>query len=328
MLKTIFCINFNAIVMAVILIFVHLKSGIAATPSSQFYLEFMHQQVHYSVTGEKIGSTTYLYNKGAGKKISVTTLDWKPYIGKSMCRQGWVQQLTIALLVSRGYEVKSTFLPWARSVAVVETGKADILYPEYFIEPAAASDSVKGALRLDHLALSRKIPGGPIAFIKRKGEPDNYKGEFKNLKNEKIGVVRGYQNTPEFDALMDSGFFDISHAVDDFMNVKKLYNRRINLIIGDPAVIFYSIRNSTSDVEQKQMLRSIEVVNPVIQYNYLYYAVSKKRPGWQTILDDLNRAIQDFEKTGLMFEIIRQTTDACGIHMDPVFLPDSIQDQP
>ena len=43
---------------------------------------------------------------------------------------------------------------------MAESGKADILYPEYFIENSAPSDVFKGTKRLEHLALSNKLPGG------------------------------------------------------------------------------------------------------------------------------------------------------------------------
>jgi len=98
-------------------------------------------------------------------------------------------------------------LPWARAIRMAESGLVDMLYPEYFIESTAPSDMYKGTNRVEHLVLSRKLPGGPIVFMKRKGETDQYRGNLLNLRNEKIGVVRGYQNTPEFDALMDMGFF-------------------------------------------------------------------------------------------------------------------------
>jgi polar amino acid transport system substrate-binding protein len=245
-----------------------------------------------------------------------------PYIGEKLCNQGWVQQLTIALLVSQGYEIIAKFLPWARTISDAETGQADILYPEYYIEKNAPSDVIQGTKRLDHLTMSKEIPGGPIVFMKRINDPDKFKGNLFNLKGEKIGVVRGYQNTPEFDALMDSGFFNISEAVDDLMNVKKLYNQRINLIIGDAAVIYYSLL--TSDIPQPKkslMIQGIEVVKPMIQYNHLYYAVSKKRPGWQKTLKDLNHAISVFESNGLMLEIIQSTIEECSIKLNDIYFP-------
>ena len=99
-----------------------------------------------------------------------------------------------------------------------------------------------GTKRLDHLALSRNFPGWPIAFLKRKGEEDGFKGNLINLKNEKIGVVR-----------------------------------------------------------------------PVIKYNYLYFAISRKIPSWEKTLKDLNAALEEFETSGLLFHIIQSVNAACAV---------------
>ena len=294
----------------------------ASGSTNRILVEFHLNGRPYLITGEKTAPQTYVFNKGAPKKISVTTLNWAPYIGETICRQGWVQQLTIALLASQGYEITSMFLPWARTIMMAETGAADILYPEYFIESTAPSDVYRDTNRVDHLALSRKFPGGPIAFMKRKGYEDRFKGNFFNLKNEKIGVIRGYQNTPEFDAFMDIEFFDISLAIDDLMNAKKLINKRINLIIGDPAVVRFSILSSDLSQNKKfKMVQNIEVVQPVIQYNYLYYAISKKKPGWKNTLKMLNTAMEEFENSGLMFDIIKIVNTTCGFTMEEVLPP-------
>ncbi len=284
----------------------------AAAKAPIIQVTFTYHGEPLSITGEKIGPHTYLFNRGAPQKIKITTLDWPPYIGETICNQGWVQQFTIALLATRGYEITSSFLPWARTIMVAETGRADVLYPEYYIEPDAPSDVIKGTKRLDHLALSKSFPGGPIAFMKRRGEPDKFKGNLLNLRGEKIGVVRGYQNTPEFDALMDKGVFDISQAVDDLMNVRKLVGHRINLIVGDPAVIAYSVHESDLPPEQKKaILDGVEVVKPIIKYNHLYYAVSKKRHDWKILLAEINAGIDEFVKSGLIFKIIQKAHKEC-----------------
>jgi polar amino acid transport system substrate-binding protein len=286
--------------------------AVSAATAPVVSVDFTYHGAPVSIIGKRIGHHTYLFNEGAPKKIKITTLDWSPYIGETICDQGWVQQFTIALLATRGYEITSTFLPWARTVMIAETGLADVLYPEYYIEPDAPSDVISGTKRRDHLAISIKFPGGPIAFMKRKGEPDHFKGNLLNLKGEKIGVVRGYQNTPEFDELMDKGFFNISPAVDDLMNVRKLVNHRINLIIGDPSVITYSVKESELKPEQKKaILNQVEIVKPVIKYNYLYYAVSKERPNWKMILADINAGIDEFESSGLIFQIIQKAEKEC-----------------
>lgn len=289
----------------------------SAESRSGLSVNFHYHDDAYEIFGKKINKHTYIFNQGACRTIKITTLDWPPYIGKDLCKQGWVQQLTIAMLASQGYEIICTFYPWARAVAAAESGNADILYPEYFIEPEAPSDIYKETRRLDHLAISEKIPGGPIAFIKRKGEKDHYNGDLLNLKGTAIGVVRGYQNTPEFDTLMDLNFFNTYEVTNDLINIKMLIAGRVDLIIGDPAVIYYSVKNSDGAADEKlKTLNALEIVKPLIQYNYLYYAVSKKQPEWKQTLEMLNRTIAEFEKSGELFNIIRRTNSGCGFIME------------
>lgn len=304
-------------VLTVLFFTASINTGQAFANEKTIFVKFNYKGRTYSIRGQKLKANTYIYNVGAPRKIHITTLEWPPYVSSEICDQGWVQQLTIALLASQGFEIISTFYPWARSVATAENGKADILYPEYYIEKSAPSDAVKATRRRDNLELSERIPGGRIAFLKRKETPDKYKGNFYNLSGERIGVVRGYQNTPEFDSLMDKDFFHIDKAVDDFSNARKLIGKRVNYIIGDPTVIRYSIQSSSLGQKTKtQILENLETVLPHIQYNYLYYAVSKKKPGWESTLETLNRTIAEFESSGEICRIISETNKKCGYIMD------------
>lgn len=285
-------------------------------------VDFEHAGKTYSITGKRIEPRTYLFNEGGKERLRIVTLNWAPYIGESICNQGWVQQLTVALLVSQGYAVESEFYPWTRAVMNVEEGKADILYPEYFIEPDAPSDFYEGDTRRDHLALSDEIPGGPIAFMKRQGSGNYFDGDLRNLEGERIGVVRGYQNTPKFDRLMDKGVFDVQPVKNDVLNARKLANGRVNLIVGDPAVIRFSVANAGATEDQRdQILETLTTETPVLQYNHLYYAVSKERDGWQETLSDLNEAIAEFHDQGTTVDVIRRSNRECELEMDATLAP-------
>ena len=291
----------------------------AADPN--LLVEFTYRGKKFSVQGEKIKHGT-VFNQGADKKIWITTSDWAPYIGRDVCKQGWVQQFAVALFVSQGYEVKSTFFPWARSVKMVEKGQADILYPRWYTESTAPSRVTKGEKIWDHMVNSDRFPGGPVAFMKRKGESDRYKGNLQNLKGESIVVVRGYQHTPEFDSLMDQRFFNIDIVTNDLVQAKVLWGKRVNLLINDPFVVRYTVANSDLPVmEKKEILDTLEIVQPIIQYNYLHFALSKNRPAWELTLDMVNKTIQEFESKGIVFNIIKDTLNHCNLKMDEIFSP-------
>jgi len=261
--------------------------------------------IHYSSQGKQHttqGIRTpqgYRFNESSDKVLNLATLNWPPYISEAVCNKGWVFQFTVALLVSKGYQVNIHFYPWARSVMLVEKGQMDILFPEYFIESSAPSDAIKGKKRQELLVLSNKFAGGELSLLKRHDYEFSLKPDLSNLKGKIIGVVRGYQNTPEFDAMMDSKQFAIVEAVDELQLVKLLVAKRVDLIVGDPKVVTYSVNYSDLSNRNKQaLLNNINVVSPALKYNHLYYAISNKYPHWSQLLEDLNLALLEFQQSG------------------------------
>lgn len=285
---------------------------VCATVVGHYDVNYQDKLGIHVIDGKKLDNISFAYNSTADKQLKLATLDWPPYISKDICRQGWVLQSTIALLHHVNYGAVVTFYPWARALNVVESGKADILFPEYLIEPQAPSDVFSGTLRLDHLTLSEAFGLGPVAFIKRRNYDLTHYTDLNSLVNEHIGVVRGYQNTPEFDSMMDKGSFKIVQARDDRHNLMLLLNNRVNLIVGDPQVIMADVKSSgQSTAEKKVILDKISVVEPLISMNGLFYAVSKQSQYGKTLVVDLNRAINVFKKQGIFGRIKYKVTKSC-----------------
>ena len=266
---------------------------------------FVDGKLHV-INGTKT-SKGYHFNEQSKKILNLATLNWAPYIGENLCNKGWVFQFTVALLVSKGYQVNIHFYPWARAAMLVEIGQMDILFPEYYIEDSAPSDVVKGKKRTELLALSNKFPGGAVSFLKRKNETQKFTGNLNQLKGEMIGIIRGYQNTPEFDAMMDDKLFDVIVAGNELQLMKLLVSKRVGLIIGDPSVFKYSVYNSNlSDSDKQALLNAVEEVHPTLQYNYLHYAVSVKSKNWRELMNDINIALLEFEQSGATANIINK----------------------
>lgn len=64
-----------------------------------------------------------------------------------------------------GYGVHIEFYPWTRAVREAELGKADILFPEYFISDDVMSENTLTKTRNPLLALSEPIPSGDLSFV-------------------------------------------------------------------------------------------------------------------------------------------------------------------
>ncbi|ALO36775.1 amino acid ABC transporter substrate-binding protein [Colwellia sp. MT41] len=266
--------------------------------NEQLTVTYFTHGLQHTIQGKKTAKG-YRFNGSSNKIINLATLNWPPYISEELCNKGWVFQFTVAILVSKGYQVNIHFYPWARSVMLVEKGQMDILFPEYFIESSAPSDIVLGKKRRELLVLSNKFSGGELSLLKRPDYSFDLQENLGNLTGKIIGVVRGYQNTPEFDAVMDSKQFSIVEAVDELQLVKLLVAKRVDLIIGDPKVFTYSINYSSLSNRNKQaLLNGIEIVQPALKYNHLYFAISHSYPQWSQLLADVNLALLEFQQSG------------------------------
>ncbi len=152
--------------------------------------------------------------------------------------------------------------------------------------------------------------GGNISFIKRKGDDFVYNNNLMSIKGKAIGVVRGYQNTPEFDAIMDEGLISVVSAIDELQLLKLLIAKRVDLIIGDPSVFNYVISHANlTDKEKLAMSEGLEEVSPAIKYNHLYFAVSTKYADWQQLLEDINLSLIDFESSGELNKIYQRGSE-------------------
>lgn len=254
----------------------------------------------------------YLFNPDGKRTIDIATVNWPPYIGPDLCNHGWAFQLAVAVLTSQDYAVNVRFLPWSRAVFETEQGKADILFPEYFIEKTAPSDYFDGVARNQLLSLSTPIPGGNVVFMKRNGEEIPFNGQLTSIKGMKIGVVRGYQNFPEFDAMMDNQQFRKFEAIDDLQLMKLLVGKRVDLVIGDPKVLRHTVAHSTlPQMTKDRILNEVTQVQPILRYNPLYFAVSKGKPGWQTLRNDINTSLLHFIRSGELHRIFTDS-DQCS----------------
>lgn len=293
------CYAIQSITLFIIITYFSLgQSAQANTQNNKLNVSYYKNGQQHTIDGIKTAHG-YKFNEDSNKIVNLATLNWPPYISEAACNKGWVFQFAVAMLVSKGYQVNIHFYPWARSVMLVEQGKMDILFPEYFIESSAPSDAVLGKKRRELLTLSNKFTGGDLSLLKRKGYSFNLQPDLKNLKGKIIGVVRGYQNTPEFDAMMDSKKFSVVEAVDELQLVKLLVAKRVDLIIGDPNVFTYSVNYSNlSNHNKTTLLNGIEKVQPSLKYNPLYFAISNSYPQLNQLLNDINLALLEFQKSG------------------------------
>ncbi len=223
----------------------------------------------------------------AAEPIRLATLEWEPYIGTGMPQQGYVATLVRAAFAEQGLEVEIEFYPWARALHLARTGAVDGLMPEYF-----------DASREADFAFSDSFPGGPLLLYKRKDARIAYSADpvresdraLRALKSFRFGVVRGYLNTPTFDA---AKYLTKDEASDDATNLRKLVFGRIDLAVIDGPVAEHLIRTRYPDYAAK-----IEPMPPALAELPLYIAFSRKSARMQQALDKFNLGLKALASDG------------------------------
>ncbi|MFY8272723.1 substrate-binding periplasmic protein [Pseudoalteromonas sp. SSDWG2] len=275
------------------------------SPTNEFHLQYQVGSVQRNYTGEWRVQSLFI-DAGKPSTVIVATLNWPPYIGRQQCKNGWLTHYMAAVLIESGYNPEFRFLPWVRAVRMVELGHADILAPEYEIEPSSPSDVVAGDTRLQHLAMSVPFANTPVNYLALAKSNIKEAPSLTELPNYSLGVVRGYQNSPDVDALIDSGKLVTALAVDDAQNLSLLLRARVNLIIGDPTVIDTLANRAGIDT------RAYRVLQPAITEQSLYFALSKSKPRWQTLLQHINTTIEQFKAANMDVEFALQIGNECS----------------
>ncbi len=229
------------------------------------------------------------------KKVSLTTLDWEPYIGDKLPGKGYVYELVVEAFKSEGYQVEINFYPWARAVDEAESGKADGLFPEYYDES-----------RMAKFIFSKPFPGGPVGFMARKESKitfpvDPQKEQAKALQGMKqysFGVVRGYVNTKEFDA---ATFLKKDESASDEQNIQKLQMKRTDLIFIDKFVAQYLIKTKFA-----KFANELEFLNPPLEVKPLHIVFSKNAPNYQEKTRAFNDGLAKLQKAGTIRTIMKK----------------------
>ena len=222
----------------------------------------------------------------AGEKIVLTTLDWEPYIGQSMKQNGYVAVLVKEAFRRGGYNAEFKFYSWTRTVGLAKAGKVDGYFPEYYNEAAKS-----------YSKFSIPFPGGPIGFFKLKKNKIRYK-TLKDLKPYKIGVVRGYVNTKEFDS---ASYLKKEPVKDELTNFKKLVAGRIDLLVADKFVGLELIKK-----HMPEKAAQIEFISKTLEEKDLYVCISKKGRDSDKIVKAFNSGLKKMKADGTVTKILKQ----------------------
>jgi polar amino acid transport system substrate-binding protein len=227
----------------------------------------------------------------AGKRFTFVTVDFPPYYGDELPNKGWVSEVATAALKARGYdEVEIRFIPWIKALEDTQAGYYDALLGAYRTRD-----------RQELYYFSAPIGRVSTGFFKRKDVDISF-NELQELKDYKIGVVKGYATSIEFDAADYLNKIEVDELED---GLKKLYHGEIHLMADSEAVGEYQLSKMAPEFASQ-----IEFIKPYLSMNNIYVAISKKATNSFQKLIDFNQGFRVIYFNG-SFRKIKHKHDSC-----------------
>jgi len=220
----------------------------------------------------------------ADTPISFGTTDWAPYMGKNLQNGGPLVDIAKAALKKAGYDMKIDYMDWNRAVALTEAGKLDGVLGCYGTPERAKT-----------LNISTKIGEAANVFFVKKGSNIKY-SSLDDLKQYKIGIMRGFVYTSEFDAAS----YLKKEPVDSMdINIKKLLKGRIDVVVGSRMVV--------QDLLNKKFPQDVDkivVVGEPLTVNTLHVGFSKELKDGDKIVADFNKGLKMIQDDGTVKTIL------------------------
>lgn len=216
-------------------------------------------------------------------RVQLATLDWKPYVSEELPNGGLTTEVVREAFRRAGFRVEIHVMPWIRVLAEVEKGSFDAMYPAYHSKTRARV-----------YALSDPIATGPLVLCKRSDRSIRYRS-FEDLKPFRIGVVRGYVNTPEFDAADD---LQKEIVNSDKQNLLKVLTGRIDLAVIDKYTARHIIETTIPRAKGK-----LDFLEPPLEVKTLHVGFCRERRGCFERLKAFNRALDEMKRDGSVQDI-------------------------
>lgn len=228
------------------------------------------------------------------QRLSLSTLEWPPYVSRDLPDGGYVQRVVRAALHQVGWDADITSYPWARALKLAREGSVDGLFPEYF-DPQRRED----------FWFSDPIPGGPAGLLQRRDRRFTFAADplqdperaFASLRGLRLGLVRGYLNHP----LLDDGDLVRRHySVDDAQNLELLLAGRVDLIFIDYKVAEYLLAR-----RPKKLPIELEPLLPALYRKDLHLIISRRAPASTAKLAAFNEGLRQLRESGELERLMR-----------------------
>ena len=190
-----------------------------------------------------------------------------------------------------GIRVRMVPLPWKRVLKELEEGQIDGFLGGYKTPEREAVAAF----------LDTPMSWAVLSIFVRKGEAFPFQ-KIEDLYGKRIGIVRGFTTSPEFDRAMREGLISVDEAGNYTSLVKMLDAKRVDGIAGVASTL-------QAHIEDMRLTgRLVMLPHPITGPKPIYICVSKRAdiPNREKLIARMNQAMNDMKQDQAFEKIARK----------------------
>lgn len=172
--------------------------------------------------------------------LRFASLEWPPYASRALPQEGVASAVVSAVMQRRGLAASFDYFPWKRAVAA---GANDPAYVGYL-------PTWRSAEREKTCYFSTPIANTSTVFAYLRDAPLRI-SSLADLKDVRVGVVAGYANGDDFDALVAGGLLKVDEGLSDSVNLKKLLAGRMRVVVIEKHVMRHLLASGEFTPEER-----------------------------------------------------------------------------
>ncbi len=219
----------------------------------------------------------------SAQTVSMVTVDWSPFYGRDLPKQGFITEIARQALKSRGHELNITFMPWKRAMLLAKIGDAHGLFGCW----------INDEIRPDY-HFSKEIMGsGDGHFLAPLNSPWHDLVP-ERVVGKRVGIVGGYPISEILNALFESGEIIKSEVnkVNQLLDMIGERNR-IDLILENYQVAKYHFQK-----ENTGQHFPLKIVGKDYVDSGLYICWTRKIKGIEKLRSEFDTAIVEMRENG------------------------------
>lgn len=229
--------------------------------------------------------------------VRLSTGDWPPYFDSTADDQGLLAHIIREAFQRADIEVKYTFLPWSRALAVARQGSVD---------GSAAWSCTDDRARAFHFS----DPLLPLHYVFFHRKDLNFHWQaLEDLRGLTVGVTQDYAYGPQLATAQALGLVRTDTTASDESNLRKLLAGRIDLFPLDPLTGAALIERLFPEPEGQQL-----TYHPFPLRRASYHLIFPRELERSAELQEaFNRGLASLQHSGRLEQILEDSLQASGL---------------